>query len=458
MTFTSSIFLIGILPWFILISYLLRNKRNAKIISLLLMNSLFYVWGGVGAFFYIAFFSAVVWIFTKILSKAKNRFVLGALITITAFPLILIKYTVFAINNINSICHLNISFPNIMTPIGISFFTFEAISLMCDTYEGRVTSKIPIIETYLYITFFATVTSGPILRFHTFKEGLLSQIRPDDYNEAITRLLKGLCKKVLIADKIAPLADYYFTVVANGNGFSAPGLWIGSVAYTLQLYFDFSGYSDMAIGIGMLLGFRIPENFNHPYHAVSISDFWRRWHISLSQWFRDYIYIPLGGNRCSAARHIFNMLIVWLLTGIWHGADWSFVIWGLGYFLLLVAEKYIPAMKNIGKTRFGHIYTMFFVNLLWIPFRAANLSDTKTFLLGLIGIGTHGGLESIAMDYIPYMAVAIILCCPVNRLLATFEHKKWLSCVKGMAILITVSWAVSAIINASYAPYIYGNF
>lgn len=174
----------------------------------------------------------------------------------------------------------------------------------------------------------------------------------------------GLCKKVLIADKIAVLADYYFDGIAKGNTYSVWGLWIGSAAYTLQLYFDFSGYSDMAIGIGGLLGFKIPENFNKPYQSGSIREFWRRWHISLCTWFRDYVYIPLGGNRCSVIKHVRNMLIVWLLTGIWHGANWNFVIWGLGYFILLIAENYIAPLKNIGKHWYGHIYSLFFVNLL----------------------------------------------------------------------------------------------
>ena len=268
----------------------------------------------------------------------------------------------------------------------------------------------------------------------------------------------SLCKKVLIADKIAALTDYYYNGVAVGNTYSVIGLWIGSIAYTLQLYFDFSGYSDMAIGMGQLMGFDILENFNRPYTATSIQDFWKKWHISLSQWFRDYIYIPLGGNRCIVPIHILNLFIVWLITGLWHGADWSFVIWGLGYFVLLVGEKYLPFMKKMKEHWYGHLYALFFVNLLWIPFRAGNLAVAHNYIAGMFGVNGLGSVEFKAIRFLPFLLFVVILCLPWNNVLKKYKDKLWFKIVKGIIILILAVFSICAVINSSYMPYIYGNF
>ena len=459
MTFTSNIFLIGILPWYIALSILLRGHEKARVALLLLANSIFYVWGGVGAFAFICVFSLLVWIFSLAISMKKSSVLLFVGIAVTVAPLIFVKYTAFIIGNINTACHLSISSPEIIVPAGISFYTFEAVSLLCDVYKARITENISLLKVYLYLTFFPTVTSGPIIRFSNFAEGLALRDVVIDYNAAIERVIIGLCKKVLVADKIAVLADYYFSAAAAGASCSVPGLWAGSIAYSLQLYFDFSGYSDMAIGIGQLLGFTMPENFDKPYQASGISDFWRRWHISLSQWFRDYIYIPLGGSRCSIPRHIFNLLVVWLLTGIWHGADWSFVIWGLGYFVLLTVEKYIPTVKKLSGTWAGRVYTLFFVNLLWIPFRAANLQVANAYILGMFGMGIGGGrIEEIAVQLLPYLFAAGILCAPVEKLFFRLKEEKWLTAARGAAILVLGIWAICAVVNSAYTPYIYGKF
>ncbi len=458
MTFTSNLFLIGLLPWFIILVFLTRNKKYSKKILILLANTAFYVWGGIGGSVFVCLFSAILWLFSVIISKNKNRILFGALIFITVIPLLAAKYTGFAINNINNITGYGLDVPDFIMPIGISFFTFEAISLLCDIHSKKIGEKISLLDVYLYLTFFPTVTSGPIIRFQDFRDGLHNHINASNYGHAIERIVIGLCKKVLIADKIALLADYYFDGVASGNIYSCMGLWIGSIAYTLQLYYDFSGYSDMAIGIGGLLGFRISENFNKPYQANSISDFWKRWHISLSQWFRDYAYIPLGGNRCAVPRHILNLFIVWALTGIWHGADWSFVLWGIGYFVLLVLEKYIPVMKNIGEHWYGHLYALFFINLLWIPFRANNLPTAGKYIVGMFGGNGFGSIEEKAKLFLPYLIMAVLLCCPWNRLLEKYNKKKWYRILKGICIIAAVGLAICAVINSSYTPYIYGNF
>jgi len=391
MTFTSNIFLVGLLPWFVLFYYR-KNRKCSKKILIFLANSFFYIWGGIGAFIFICFFSAFVWMFLTIIYNSGNRVLFGIFLCVTSIPLLTVKYTVFLISNANIIWGCGLQIPEIIMPIGISFYTFEAISLLCDVYTGKIKDKISMGDVYLYLTFFATVISGPIIRFQDFIDGFDNDIDIGNCGAAIERIIMGLSKKVLIADKIAVLADYYFDGVALGNTYSCTGLWIGSITYTLQLYFDFSGYSDMAIGIGGLLGFKICENFDKPYYANSISDFWKRWHISLSRWFRDYVYIPSGGNRCSVPRHIRNLFIVWALTGMWHGADWSFVVWGLGYFMLIVIEKYVPIMKKAGLHWWGHIYSLFCINLLWIPFRAADLSVAGKYISGMFG--ASGGADT----------------------------------------------------------------
>ena len=458
MTFTTNIFLIGLLPWFLCLLKWAGNKKfTLKIILLFFANSLFYVWGGVGAFIFICGYSILVWMFSFIIKNTRNKYILAVIIIFTITPLLFVKYTNFVISNLNSILGTVISNKTIVVPIGISFYTFQAVSLIADVHKGKVSNTPGLMKVYLYLTFFPTVSSGPIIRYNEFESGLVYGANSTDYVVSIERIIIGLAKKILIADKIAILSDYYFDGVAAGNIYSCAGLWIGSIACALQIYFDFSGYSDMAIGIGQLLGFDIKENFNKPYLARSISDFWKRWHISLTQWFKDYVYIPLGGNRCAMKRHILNMLIVWLITGIWHGADWSFIIWGLGYFLLLTAEKYIPFMKNIGKTVFGHIYALFFINLLWVPFRADNSMTAADYILGMFGGGT-GPLESKAVAFLPFLIIAVLLCLPWNTWFEKEKQSRFFNVIRGLFILAIFVLSLCASVNSSYAPFIYGNF
>jgi D-alanyl-lipoteichoic acid acyltransferase DltB (MBOAT superfamily) len=263
----------------------------------MIANTFFYIYGGIGIFVFACVFSSVIWLLSIIVTKLKDNasFLFGIIICIALLPLLVVKYTGFAIENINNIFGSGVNIPTLVVPVGISFYTFEAVSLLCDIRNQKINEKVSLLDVYLYLMFFPTVTSGPIFRFQNFREGLTGELNLSYYGNAIDRIIIGLSKKVLVADKIGAVADYYFNGVAAGSNYSCMGLWIGSIAYTLQLYFDFSGYSDMAIGIGKLLGFDICENFNAPYQAKSISDFWKRWHISLTKWFRDYVYIPRGG-------------------------------------------------------------------------------------------------------------------------------------------------------------------
>lgn len=452
MSFTSDIFLIGTLPFFALIYQCFKTqKATARKALLFFANTLFLIWGGAGSFLLLCAFSLAVSFLAFLISKTGKRYIFALSVLLTITPLLFCKYTLFAIRTINSVTGFHLAAPSLIVPTGISFLTFEAVSLLSDLYRGLLKEVPSPLNTWLYLCFFPTVTSGPIIRYKEFEEGLRNPFIPADYTAAIERISIGLCKKTLIANKLSLLVNYYYDGVAGGNSFSCPGLWIASVTFSLQLYFDFSGYSDMAVGIGELLGFRIRENFAKPYQAVSISDFWKRWHISLTQWFRDYVYIPLGGNRCPKRRHIANMLVVWLLTGFWHGADWSFIVWGLGYFVLLVFEKYLT--PNIH----SRIYTLFFVNLLWVPFRADSLSTAGRYIAGMFGAGSFLPEEK-ALRFLPLILAAILLCFPLDRIFRKFDSNRFFSFVKGMVLIALVFCALCSALGSAYAPYIYGKF
>ena len=458
MSFSSPIFLFGLLPWFVLAARMTENRIHLRRIILLVGNIVFYAWGGVGGLLFAVVYSVVVWLLSVVMKKRPDQKLLFCMSIILAIlPLVFVKYVSFSVHNLNLFLNQNFNVPVVVIPIGISFFTFEAISLLVDLHTGIISSNPTFPDTFLYLTFLPTVSSGPITRYSIFEQGL-HHASHGDFVPAAERIVLGLCKKVLIADKIAPLANYYFNGVAAEKSFSMMGLWIGSIAFSLQLYYDFSGYSDMAIGIGKLLGFELPENFDHPYIANSISEFWRRWHISLSRWFRDYIYIPMGGNRCSMRRHFLNLLTVWLLTGIWHGADWTFIIWGIGYFILLMIEKYLPVMKILCRKWYGHIYTLFCVSLLWVLFRAENVSAAEKYIAGMFRLSGEILPERYAVRFLPFLLVAVILCLPWNSYLSENLKKQWVQSGRRIMILLLSVLAICAVINSNYAPYIYGAF
>lgn len=455
MSFTNSFFLIGLLPWFVILCNLFKKSNKIKVVLLFLANSIFYMWGGVGVFLFMLLYVFSVWLFVKVLHHTNNKYLCGVIVVLTSMPLILCKYVNIFIDMINSLGGQQLRYVGYVVPLGISFITFEALSLIFDIYRRKIGSKVSLLDTYLYLTFFVTVSSGPIIRYLEFEKGFGNQIILDKYNDAIVRIVIGLCKKVLIANKLAPIVAYYFDGTANGYSFSTIGLWVGSIAFTMQLYFDFSGYSDMALGIGSLLGYEISENFNRPYTARSISDFWKRWHISLTSWFRDYVYIPLGGNRCSAIRHIFNLLIVWILTSIWHGSEMTFIVWGMGYFIMLLLEKKLAFAKKIEKSVIGHIYSLFLINILWVPFRAINISTMFRYIKGMFIYSTLP-IEEIVVDYIPYTLIAVSVCLIYGWI--SRRSDKVCHTVREIMLVALFILAICATINSSYMPYIYGNF
>lgn len=440
LSFTNSLFLIGLLPPFVFIYLLSAKSRNLRTVLLALANMVFLIFGGIYSLIALLIESLLAYLFAKSLLKRQRRTKLLIFAGILLLPLFVYKlFSALAINAIGI--------------LGISFFTFEAISLVADAYNLKY-QELNYWDVLLYLTFFVTITSGPIIRFPSFRKSLDSC--SVDLNAGIERFAIGLCKKLLLADKLAILADYYFDGVAIGLELSSLGLFIGSIAYSLQLYYDFSGYSDMAIGIGHMLGFDIIENFKQPYKAKGVQDFWRRWHISLSQWFRDYVYIPLGGNRKGNTSTIGNMLVVWLLTGIWHGFDWTFIIWGLGHYLLLLAERFVPFVKSVATGTFSHLYTLFLVNLLWIPFRAENIKCLASYLRGILSF--KGNIEDIATGFWPLMAIGIIFLLIPNRLIEKAEKNTTCQIIKTIILAVLFFYAICALLNATYTPYIYGNF
>ena len=357
-----------------------QKYRKYKNLVLLAFSILFYAWGE-PAFVLVMLLSIFInYLLGRLIEKYRNhdRALLWTSVVFNLGILFIFKYLCFTLQNIGWLISKDFSSIKIALPIGISFFTFQAMSYVIDVYKKKVEVQKSLFNLGLYIAFFPQLIAGPIVRYETIEIEIENRNENyDDFAEGTVRFIQGLAKKVIIANNVALVADAAFETPINE--LSTAFAWLGAIAYSLQIYFDFSGYSDMAIGLGKMFGFHFLENFNYPYMASSITDFWRRWHISLSSWFRDYVYIPLGGSRVdSKARHILNLFVVWLLTGIWHGANWTFIAWGLFYFILLVIEKQIGLDKK--KAWWGNIYTMFFVILVWVLFRATNITSAYEYL------------------------------------------------------------------------------
>ena len=337
------------------------------------------------------------------------------------------------------------------------------MSYVIDVYRKKVNVQKNLFNLGLYIALFPQLIAGPIVRYETIENEIENRKENiDDFGDGTTRFIFGLAKKVLIADNVAIIADCAFET--NISQLSMSMAWIGAIAYTMQIYFDFSGYSDMAIGLGKMFGFHFLENFNYPYMASSITDFWRRWHISLSSWFRDYVYFPLGGSRVdSKARHIFNLFVVWLLTGIWHGANWTFILWGLFYFVLLVIEKLTGLDKK--KAWWGHIYTMFFVIIAWVLFRANSIEYAFDYVKVMFSCFNNiKPPENISVYTFIMLAIACILSFPlknlkiIERLNSNQKFEKLVTVVNTIFIVCLFIITAIFVCSSSYSPFIYFDF
>ena len=328
------------------------------------------------------------------------------------------KYADFFIGSLNTITGAGLSLLHIALPIGISFYTFQTMSYTIDVYRKVVPAQHNILNFATYVTLFPQLIAGPIVQYKTVaKELAHRKVSLEDFSEGAFRFSIGLAKKVLLANQIGSLWD----TISQLHQMSAATAWLGAIAYSFQIYFDFSGYSDMAIGLGRMFGFHFLENFNFPYMSKTITEFWRRWHISLSSWFREYVYIPLGGNRKGMARQLFNIMVVWMLTGLWHGANWNFVMWGVYYGILLMIEKlFLLKWLNKAPAWIGHIYSMFLVVIGWTIFAQTDMSQLTTYLKAMFGIGVRG-VDSDFFYFLSCNAVLLVLLviCSIN-------HRFWL--------------------------------
>ena len=460
MVFSSVTFLFVFLPVTLLLYYIV--PRKLKNFVLVLMSLAFYAWGEPVYVILMLYSILVNYVMGLLMEKTPKhkKAVLVFTILLNLFIIGFFKYYGFLVDNINAIFHLEIEARTLALPIGISFYTFQALSYDIDLYRGKFPAQKNIIHFAAYITMFPQLIAGPIVRYEDVAEQLESRtLSLPRFGKGTIRFIFGLAKKVLLANLIGGLFD---SVQALGGDVSTVTAWLGALAYTFQIYFDFSGYSDMAIGLGEMLGFTFMENFDYPYAAGSVTDFWRRWHISLSTWFKEYVYIPLGGNRVSAARHILNLLIVWLLTGLWHGASWNFVIWGLYYGILLIWEKYVWMKLPIPKF-ITRILTAVLVIVGWVIFSGNSLPEIWNTISVMFGFGAKTFVDSTALYYLgtnwPILLIGLVFSFPwvrsLYRKMCRSEYSRALLFVYVLALLVICT---AFLVTQNYNPFLYFRF
>ena len=472
MLFSSITFIYYYLPIVVLIYYtVLRRSRLLQNIFLLGASLFFYAWGE-PKFVFVMLFSIVInWglgivIDRKREDKSLARAVLGLDVCFNLGLLFVFKYLTFTGSLLQRFVGVDLHVPQIALPIGISFFTFQAMSYVIDVYRQAGKAQSNLLPVGLYISFFPQLIAGPIVRYETVANEINNRRETaDDLYNGFARFVVGLSKKVLLANSFAVLADQAFHAVSAGETVSVLFGWLGAAAYTFQIFFDFSGYSDMAIGMGRMFGFHFDENFDYPYISTSITEFWRRWHISLGTWFRDYLYIPLGGSRCSRGRNIFNLFVVWSLTGIWHGANLTFVVWGLMYFVLLVIERAAGIRRKMSRPAavLRWLYTIFFVMIGWIVFRADSLSDAFVYLKTVFGLNGNPFSDTLFTEWFSQNRILLctgaLLCTPVFRWLSgkiKTGTVVQLMGTLGLCGLFVLS--IASLVSSSYNPFIYFNF
>lgn len=461
MVFSSITFIYYFLPILLLIYFIMPSKfRNI----ILLIFSLFFYFYGEPKYIWVLILSCVInYIFGLIVEKfKKKRLLLIISIIFNLGLLMFFKYTNFFIDNINNLFNLNISPFYIVMPIGISFFTFQTMSYVIDVYKGEVKAEKSLLSFATYVCLFPQLVAGPIVRYKTVNDELKSRkITFEMFSEGVKRFVIGLSKKVLIANVIGEMCK----ILLNLPNLSVLAYILVAVGYTIQIYFDFSGYSDMAIGLGKMLGFNFLENFNYPLIASSITDFWRRWHISLSSFLRDYVYIPLGGNRVSKLKLIRNIAVTWLLTGFWHGAAWNFILWGLFFAVFLLIEKFFLKDFLSKHKIFGHIYTLFLVVISFIIFNADSLNHIHKFFKNLFGFNHLPFSNAETLYYLKsYFVILIISFFASTPILKTVVNKlknkyHMLIDILEVIIILLLLFVVTAfLIDASFNPFLYFRF
>lgn len=469
MLFNSAGFLFYFLPLVLVIYYTFSFSRIFQNVWLLIASFIFYIWFDIKVVWILIF----VILFNYIMShrihnrlNSKSLFIFTIIVNVSI--LFVFKYFNFTLDNLRAIGLFdNLTF-KLLLPLGISFYLFKVISYQIDVYRHEIEPATSLINFSLYVVFFPQIIAGPIARYKQMEV----QIRERKENTkrfavGVQRFVVGLAKKTLIANALLIVADRVYGFL-DTQTITMSLAWLGTIAYTLQIYFDFSGYSDMAIGIGLMFGFKTEENFNFPYIAQSINEFWRRWHISLSTWFKDYVYIPLGGSRVkNQDRIIANLLVVWVLTGLWHGSNWTFVLWGLFNFVVLVFERFVD-FENLKLNRvLKHVYALVIINIAWVFFRSNSIYDAGKMLTSMIGV--NGFFDSTSFMFIREFGIIFLLgfffSIPIARRMNTMivdeEKAKWawiFRLIYPIVMILLFVLSVSTIIKGSYNPFIYFNF
>ena len=475
MVFSSLFFLYAFFP-LCMVLYALARSIPARNTILLVFSLIFYAWGEPVYMLLLIGMAFFDWLFALQMAKSRRKLWLVLACVVNLGILGIFKYLNFAADNVAALFGADSPIPAIALPIGISFYTFQLLTYVIDVYRGQVQAQKRFATVLLYASLFHQCIAGPIVRYADVENELTARrVNWADISEGVRRFCVGLGKKVIIANTCGNLAD---TLIAGGDGAitltsvqasSASALWVSMLAYMLQIYFDFSAYSDMAIGMGRMIGFHYLENFNYPYIARSIKDFWRRWHMSLSTFFRDYVYIPLGGSRCSLGRTLLNMLVVWALTGLWHGASWNFVLWGLWFFLFLAAETLFlgKALKKLPAV--GLLYTLVVVYFGWILFRFNDMAIIGAVLRGMFGAGAAATYEAttIIKNHVFFLPAAVLCATPLFAMLGrgwarAGKHSYFAATTYSIAQIVwpLVMLAVSTVmlVGNSYNPFLYFQF
>ncbi|WP_226529302.1 MBOAT family O-acyltransferase [Metabacillus niabensis] len=473
MVFSNLVFLFLFLPIVLVIYFLSPQKLRNTI--LLLASLVFYAWGEPKYVLLMLFSVFINYLFGLLVefgsSNRKKKFFLSIAVIVNLIILGFFKYMNFIVANLNELFHLSIEMDPIPLPIGISFFTFQAMSYVVDVYRKDAPAQRNLLDLSLYISLFPQLIAGPIVRYNTVADQIKKRITSfSKFSDGVSRFILGLAKKVLIANPLGGIADEIFALPAES--LTTGTAWIGIIAYTLQIYFDFSGYSDMAIGLGKMFGFEFEENFNYPYISRSISEFWRRWHISLGTWFKDYLYIPLGGNRVSTFKIYRNLLIVWTVTGFWHGASWTFMAWGFYYGVIISLEK-LGLEKLIRSTwrPLQHAYVILIFMVGWVFFRADNFTYSFDYIQIMFGGGgdIHLNQETFLYlaDYWFVFLLGILFSTPVYPKIAgtinIIAEKNMLlrlvrDVVSSSMYLILMIIITMYLVNSTYNPFIYFRF
>lgn len=470
MLFSSLTFLFGFLSTLIILYFMVKNRKYKNIV-LLVFSLLFYAWGEPKYIFLMLLTILIVYIFGILIDKfdKEKKFNLKKLslilcIILVLGSLIVFKYSKFLIENINSIFNTKINLINVVMPIGISFYTFQILSYIIDLYNKKIKLQKNYFSLALYVSLFPQLIAGPIVRYETVEDEIDNRKETKEYIIAGTkRFIIGLSKKVIIANQMALLADLVFN---NHNGsYGTSIIWLGTFAYTLQIYFDFSGYSDMAIGLGKIFGFHFLENFDYPYISKSVTEFWRRWHISLSSWFRDYIYIPLGGNKVNKLKWVRNILLVWMLTGLWHGAAWNFIIWGIYYGLLLLFEKlFLNKVLSKLPSIINWIYTFVIVMIGWMIFRSNTLNELLLFIKTMFSYKHTDWITILAdnlstFNSLVFIIPAFIFSFPIfKKLNENYSNKTVYEIILNIILLTLFLICIICLTSSSYNPFIYFRF